>query len=108
MVWLMMLGGLAMAAGNGTDTGSAEDTGSGTDDTPDPDTGMEATDTVCGGFGAGDDPCSTAGELAGEPGGSPCADGCDSTGGGLAATGVVALSAWAARRRQRAITTNRR
>ncbi|MEO0603579.1 MAG: hypothetical protein AAF211_19220 [Myxococcota bacterium] len=107
VVWWMMLGSLAMAVETDadTDTDTDSDTDTDTDSDSDADTDDTAdvnlVDTACETFDSGEDPCSTAGELAGEKGGSPCDDGCDSSGGALPAIASVALTAWAIRRRQR-------
>jgi len=89
VVWWMMVGGLAIA-GTDTDTGTTK---------PDPkptgtDTGVPVNDTVCS-----VNPCSTASDLAKERGGSPCDDGCDSSGGALPAMGLLLLLGGIRRRR---------
>lgn len=111
----MMVGALAMAQDGDTDTDSDSDTDADTDADSDADSdadgnadsGMDPIDTVCGALDSGDDPCSTAGGLAGEKGGSPCSEGCDATGGALPAVGVLTLAVGAVRRRRRITPTRR-
>lgn len=122
-MWWMMVGALAMAQDGDTDADSDSDTDTDTDSDSDADSdgdadsdsdadgdadsGIDPIDTVCGPLDSGDDPCSTAGGLAGEKGGSPCSDGCDATGGGLPAMGVLTLAVSAVRRRRKITPTRR-